>query len=154
MYVRWKVRSYRRKYPRGGKYRYATVEEYDQYARHTVNWMAYLVQSERHDGQPRQRTVAYLGCLNESRRRERNLKNPEAGNAEADQRERYWFWGGVQRRLDTLVAEGTISPDQRATIETQVQARVLPPSAEEWAKLEAERAAWDEYFAALKARVK
>ena len=68
---------------------------------------AVLVESRRVDGDPRQRTIAYLGGIRE---------------AYVDVRE--WehraFWRGVDERLDAL----GLDPEVRARVEASVEARV------------------------------
>jgi len=82
-----------------------------------VSHSAYLVESVRVDGKPRQRTVAYLGFIAEQRGpgigQPQNLQNPAA---------RYWFWRDACAILDGV----TMDDATRARCET-VLASVVPP---------------------------
>ncbi len=81
---------------------------------------AVLVESRRVDGDPRQRTIAYLGGIRE---------------AYVDVRE--WehraFWRGVDERLDAL----GLDPEVRARVEASVEARVRRVSPENQAEFDA-----------------
>jgi hypothetical protein len=72
-----------------------------------------LVESQRINGKPRQRTLAYLGSI-----RDRHLESPWA---------RHWFWREVSRRLDAL----TLPKQERVRIEARLLAVVPRPSQEE-----------------------
>lgn len=98
MYVRWKRRAQKK----------------------TSRWnpdpqllAAYLVESRRVDGKPRQRVVAYLGSIGEG-------FLGEAGP-------RAYFWRQANSRLDALA----LSPPARATVESALLQVVRRPSADE-----------------------
>ena len=77
------------------------------------SFSAVLVRSERIDGEPRQRIVAYLGHIKE-----------EYLDSKA---QRLYFWEGVDRQLNAL----TFSPEERQRIEEQLRAVVTRPTPEE-----------------------
>ncbi len=81
---------------------------------------AVLVESRRVDGDPRQRTIAYLGGIRE---------------AYVDVRE--WehraFWRGVDERLDAL----GLDPETRARVEASVESRVRRVTPENQAEFDA-----------------
>jgi len=113
MYLRWKVRGV---------------------GPATVTRSAQLVKSERVDGKPRQRIVAYLGALQDGAR---------------DVRAREWFWKRLLPRLDAL----NLDAAERARIVAQI-AEVVPRGTEverlEEARSLAERqAAWQREWAAF-----
>jgi hypothetical protein len=116
MFVRWKRRERttasrraRRKDPSGRTGRFLLS--------------AVLVQSERRDGKPRQKVVAYLGCISEDR--------------VGDMFPRKHFWDKVGRRLDTLRLE----PEIRREVEAALLTRVAQLTAEEMACYERKRKA-------------
>jgi hypothetical protein len=104
MYIRWKRQRRRdvKHWERGAGTR---IEE---------QWLlsAWLVEAQRVDGAPRQRTIAYLGSIRESRL-------TAAGPAS-------WFWSSVERKLDGL----NLSDHQRATLEARLTDKVPRPSEE------------------------
>src|SRR5258708_38642801 len=67
MYVRWKSQRYAFKRSSHSKAWYANDNDWRTYAFATVKLSAYLVESKRINGKPRQVTLAYLGLLNLSR---------------------------------------------------------------------------------------
>ena len=71
-----------------------------------MHWSALLVESQRIDGKPVQRHVAYLGGITESA-----IELPA---------QRAFFWKGVTQQLDRLA----VSEDDRARIEAAVEAKV------------------------------
>jgi hypothetical protein len=75
---------------------------------------AVLVQSERRDGKPRQKIVAYLGFVREEHAREKVWA-------------RKMFWDEARRRLDAL----GLGPAERQKVEAALGARVPRPTAEE-----------------------
>jgi hypothetical protein len=91
MYVRWKRRP---------------LKKSNSYDPDPQQLTAYLVESRRVDGKPRQRTVAYLGSI-----RERFLSEPGR---------RRWFWREIAPRLDALA----LPHIEREAIETTV-ARIV-----------------------------
>jgi hypothetical protein len=80
-----------------------------------------LVKSERRDGKPRQKVVAYLGIV-----REEYAEHPTHREA---------FWRRASARLDAL----GLDPEERGKIEAALLARVPRPSAEEVAAAERKR---------------
>ncbi len=101
MYVRWKRRTLQRP-----KYRGTTRQTADMLL------SASLVESARIDGKPRQRTVKYLGSIQQWR------VGQAAFYPLLD------FWQGVYARLDTL----TLSKKARREIENQIAAAVPKPT--------------------------
>lgn len=75
------------------------------------------MESRRVDGKPRQRHVAYLGGICQSAI---DLDTPY---------QRGHFWVRVVGRLDQLANQ--ITPEQRRKIETQIAAKVTPPTSED-----------------------
>jgi len=78
-----------------------------------------LVESQRIDGQPRQRIVAHLGTCQEPIGRDRH---------------RLWFHQRCTEVLDRL----DLSADDRGKISAQIAARIPPPTPEEMAEMERE----------------
>ena len=93
MFVRWQTRERRNRAFGGGK-------------GPDLHWSALLVESQRIDGKPVQRHVAYLGGIAES--------------AIELAAQRAFFWKGVTQQLDRLA----VSEDDRARIEVAVEAKV------------------------------
>lgn len=153
MYLRWKVRRYELQHSSHHEGYFRDHEEWETYSRYTVTRSLSLVQNERVGGNPRQRVVAYLGNLNESRRRRK--MDAHAGlsedNGESDLLVRRWFWRDVQARLDALVERGTITPTQRDGFVAQIGASVERPSEEQVAIQDAEH---QQEMAAMKGMVR
>jgi hypothetical protein len=106
MFVRWKTREHwRTKYKQWPKWR---TKEYNG-----KSFSAVLVRSERIDGKPRQKIVAYLGHI-----KEKSLDSKAR---------RLYFWESVDRHLDTLV----LSLAERQRIEEQLRERIPRPTLEE-----------------------
>jgi hypothetical protein len=98
MYVRWKRRPIKKR----------NISDPNPH-----QLAAYLVESRRVDGKPRQRTVAYLGGISE-----RFLGEPA---------HRHWFWKDLAQRLDTLA----LPQSERETIEAALARAVARLTAEE-----------------------
>ncbi len=98
-----------------------------------VSHYAYLVQSTRIDGKPRQRLVAYIGSIVDSqggtRRTTRCLSNPA---------DRYWFWRDAGAKLD---AAG-LADAARARCEAALASVVPPLAGDDLAAYEAQLAAF------------
>ena len=106
MYIRWKLK------PRGPKWGYDEQHIWRSGVTHeTQLFIAYLVESKRIDGKPRQKTK-YLACI-----REKYLSAP-AHQAH--------FWKNAHAALE----DAHLPVDQRATIETALLQRVSRPSPE------------------------
>ena len=114
MYIQWQRRSVRR-----------TGE---------TTLRAVLVQSVRHQGQPRQRCVCYLGAI-----RVRYQQAPA---------HRQRFWARVDQRLAPL----GLDPATRARLETALAWQVARPTPADLAHLEAQRTALSQLAATLGAR--
>jgi hypothetical protein len=102
MFVRWKQRP-----------RWSSTHRLGRQKTSKVLLVAVLVRSERWDGRPRQRTVAYLGAIERDRTE--------------DPGRRYHFWKAVSARLNSL----NLDAPQREKIETALRARVGQPTDEE-----------------------
>ncbi len=91
------------------------------------NWghllCAVLVESHRVDGEPRQRTVAYLGGIRESFIDER-------------ENEHRAFWRHADKRLDELA----LDPEARAKVEAAIDSRVRRVTPENQAEFDAAHA--------------
>jgi hypothetical protein len=121
MFVRWKRRErVSRKAHRwkttGPRYRGKEAQGTGKFL-----LVAVLVRSERRNGRPRQKTLAYLGSIAEDHL--------------ADYWPRRWFWESADRGLGAL----GLDDDDRQKVEAALQARVRRPTAEETAAAEAER---------------
>ncbi len=81
---------------------------------------AVLVESRRVDGEPRQRTIAYLGSI-----REGCIESALGWHVE--------FWHDVARRLDQL-GDG-LAPDEREKVEAALAKRVRRLTESEFAKV-------------------
>jgi hypothetical protein len=117
MFVRWK------RYARKTQLRWKNAREYEEIT-HTL-LVAALVQSERRQGKPRQKVVAYLGSIREERL--------------SEVLPREWFWSHAVDVLDRLGFDA----NQRAVVETALRQRVRRPSAEE---VEAENRASSQFL--------
>jgi hypothetical protein len=102
MFVRWKTRIPQRPWYKDFPHRNPGK-----------SFSAELVRSERVDGKPRQKIVAYLGHM-----KEKHLAVPLR---------RYHFWEGVDRQLAALV----LSPAGRQRIEERLSAVVARATVEE-----------------------
>jgi hypothetical protein len=102
MFVRWKQRP-----------RWSSTHRHGRQKTDRVLLVAVLVKSERRDGRPRQRTVAYLGSI--------------ARDRTGDPWPRFHFWKAVSARLDSL----NLDAPMRKKIETSLRARVGQPTDEE-----------------------
>ena len=87
-----------------------------------THWAAILAESQRIDGKPTQRHIAYLGGITESA-----IELPA---------QRAFFWKEVKQQLDEL----EVSKDDRARIEAAVEAKVPRLSRREYNKPDLERA--------------
>ncbi len=96
-----------------------------------VTYRAYLVESKRVDGKPRQHSIAYLGSIEEGK--------------EHDYDSRVWFWRSVGKSIVP-----TLPADQRVPIEQKLQQRVPFPTREERERMEA---AHREEMARIEARL-
>ncbi len=100
MYIRWKEK------PREPQWGYDANHHWRSGVAHkTMLLSAYLVESKRVDGKPRQKTI-YLASI-----RERFL--PYANH-------RLYFWKRVQAKLNTL----NLSPEQLQTVKEKLAERV------------------------------
>lgn len=125
MYVRWKRRRRKDHY----HYEYDHLEPEATRARKVIEpqWLraAWLVESVRVAGSPRQRTLAYLGSVREC-------------YLAPDNRYRVfhctYFWRSATAKLDALALEA----GERARIEAALEAVVPRPSAEAFAQAWAE----------------
>jgi hypothetical protein len=106
MFVRWK--------------RYARKREKYRKDEPRTLLVATLVQSERRDGKPRHKLVAYLGSIREERMEEERTKK--------------WFWQAADRALEELALPAA----ERQRIEEALASRVRRPDA---AKCESEETA-------------
>jgi hypothetical protein len=101
MFVRWKIRVPWRAWYKDFPWRNPGM-----------SFSAVLVRSERVNGKPRQKIVAYLGHI-----KEKNLDSKA---------QRLYFWESVDRPLDALV----LSPAERQQIEEEILQRVDRPARE------------------------
>lgn len=99
-----------------------------------VKLKAFLVQSVRVGGQPRQRLIGYLGAI---------LVRYQQAPAH-----RQRFWCRVGQRLDTL----GLDPAMRATLEAALAQQVPRPTSADLVLLDAQRTALDHLAATLGAR--
>jgi len=104
MYVRWKIKE----------------RSWDVALPEGPLDVAYLVESARIDGKPRQKTLAYLGSI-------RAWRRTAIGPA-------YEFWHRVEAKLQPL----HLSSEQRMSIERQLAQRVPRPSEEAYQAAERE----------------
>jgi hypothetical protein len=112
MYVRWQSRKRRnRAFGRG---------------RRDIHWRAILVKSERVNGKPMQRHIAYVGGITDS--------------AIAIVHQRCWFWDAVKERLDGLGKR--VSPEDRKNIEAAIAEKVARPTKTEYRRCVRDREAW------------
>jgi hypothetical protein len=93
MFVRWQTRTRR-------------ARAFGRDPRTDTHWAAILAESQRIDGKPTQRHIAYLGGITESA-----IELPA---------QRAFFWKEVTQQLDEL----EVSEDDRARIEAAVEAKV------------------------------
>ena len=122
MFVRWQARQ------RGPKSR--PDEAY-------TLWTASLVASERQDGQPRQRHLAYLGCFREyAKRWWSQATYQDAVILRATNS--CGFWDDADGRLDAL----DLSPADRQRIEAALAQKVARPTERQRRELAEARARW------------
>ena len=137
MFIRWKHRASAQvtgNLPRGRRGRIGFPGSTTHYA--------YLVETSRVDGKPRQRVIAYLGCIADGdgwRAPVHRLSNPSA---------RYWFWRDARAKLDAVPLAAAV----RARCEAALAAVVPLPSTEETAQMEQALAAFKAADAAAATR--
>jgi hypothetical protein len=121
MFVRWKRRE--RVSRKAWKWKAGGPRNWKKETQGTGEFLlvAVLVRSERRDGKPRQKVVAYLGAI--------------AEDGLADFWPRKHFWTAADGRLDALA----LDPGARQKIKAFLQARVPRPTAEETTVAEEER---------------
>jgi hypothetical protein len=95
-----------------------------------VHWGAVLIEAVRVDGKPRQRHVAYLGSFTE-----RGIESVH---------QRCWFWDRVTVRLHSL--SNHLTDEDRNRIITELAAKVLVPTRQEYAQSHLERRAMSKSF--------
>jgi hypothetical protein len=112
MFVRWKhyKRSSKKKYIRDGKCGWLDPQGSELL-------VAVLVRSERVNGKPRQRTVAYLGSIREDHLGEVGLRNR--------------FWESADEKIETLA----LKAEERQKCEAALLTRVARLTSEENAAL-------------------
>lgn len=130
MFVRWKEK------PRDPRWGYDANHKWRRGARHETKLLvAYLVESKRIDGKPRQKTH-YLASI-----KERN-----ADKVLPQER----FWKDALAKIESI----SLSPEQRQSIETALLNRVPRPSAEAVAKDEAAFEAWKQTLHSMLKRIR
>lgn len=95
-------------------------------------YTAYLVESKRIDGKPRQRTI-YLASI-----RDTQIENPH---------QRLQFWQSVQKKIQALC----LAQEQLHTIKAQLLQRIPDVTKEQ---IEEAEKKWEEALAQLHARLK
>lgn len=140
MYVRWKVQRHTHKAPaRRRKDDFAFDEVTERLKRVWVSYptgeaaapdticrAAYLVKSERVNGKPRQRIIAYLGVI---------------GEGEVSLRDRLYFWREARKRILKLGVAGVLDAEGCARAELALSQVVPAPSAAQQEEADKEDAA-------------
>lgn len=153
MYLRWTTQRYQKRLVYEYQIKDTTPEE-AEHVYNTVRLTLRLVTSTRVDGKPRQRTVAYLGSFNESKRY-RDAQHDRllaSGVKVSDDGMTYelWgrarFWREMEWRLADLVEQEVITADQNATFTAQIAERIPQLTADE-------RVIYDAEYAAGKAKL-
>lgn len=126
MYIRWKTK------PRAREYELKPGEKWRTKTKPVTLYIAYLVESKRIDGKPRQKTT-YLACI-----QDKHIDSPG---------HRFDFWKTVEKNIAPLNPTAELI----AMVQTKLQERVPIPTKEQ---REEEKRGRDEAVAALMASIK
>ncbi|SRR6266550_4885353 len=126
MYIRWKTK------PREPEYELKPGAKWSTKTKPVTLYIAYLVESKRIDGKPRQKTT-YLACI-----QDKHIESPWR---------RRDFWLSVQKRIAPI----NPTAEQIAMVKAKLQERIPIPTKEQ---IEEEKRERDETMATLMANIK